>query len=142
MSIPVELDRRFRDAAARSGMLDAGYDVVDSPIGQLLVATSDRGILRISFDPDIEQQLEWLSRLAGRSVLRAPRQVDPVRRELRRVLRGPPPRLRPRGRPARRDAVHRAGADGARPHPVRRDGDVRRARRPGRQPEEPLAPSA
>ena len=33
MSIPTDLDRRFRDAAARSGMLDAGYDLVDSPVG-------------------------------------------------------------------------------------------------------------
>ena len=34
MSIPTDLDRRFRDAAARSGMLDAGYDLVDSPVGR------------------------------------------------------------------------------------------------------------
>ena len=52
MSIPTDLDRRFRDAAARSGMLDAGYDLVDTPLGELLVAATDRGLLRISFDPD------------------------------------------------------------------------------------------
>jgi methylated-DNA-[protein]-cysteine S-methyltransferase len=63
-------------------MLDVGYDLVDSPIGPLLVAATDRGVLRISFDPDLEQHLEWLSRIAGRNVLRAPRQVDGVRREL------------------------------------------------------------
>ena len=82
MTVPTDLDLRFREAAARSGMLDAGYDIVDSPIGPLLVAATDRGLLRISFDPDVEQHLEWLSRVAGRTVLRAPRQVDPVRREL------------------------------------------------------------
>jgi len=82
MSVPADLDRRFRDAAAASGLLDAGYDVIESPLGQLLVAAGDRGILRISFDPDPEQQLERLSRLAGRSVLRAPRQVEEARREL------------------------------------------------------------
>ena len=37
MSIPTDLDRRFRDAAARSGMLDAGYDLVETPLGELLV---------------------------------------------------------------------------------------------------------
>ena len=52
MSIPMDLDRRFRDAAARSGMLDAGYDLVETPLGELLVAAADRGLLRISFDPD------------------------------------------------------------------------------------------
>ena len=45
-------------------MLDAGYDIVDSPIGPLLVAASDRGLLRISFDADPEEQLERL--VAGR----------------------------------------------------------------------------
>jgi methylated-DNA-[protein]-cysteine S-methyltransferase len=88
MSIPAELDRRFRETAARSGMLDAAFDVVDSPLGRLLVAASDRGILRISFDPDIERLLDWLSRMAGRSVLRAPRHVDGVRRELDEYFEG------------------------------------------------------
>ena len=88
MTIPTELDRRFREAAARSGMLDAGYDVVDSPIGPLLVAATDRGLLLISFDPDVENHLEQLSRLAGSRVLRAPRQVDGVRRELDEYFEG------------------------------------------------------
>ena len=82
MTVPTELDLRFRQAASRSGLLDAGYDLVDSPVGQLLVAAGDRGVLRISFDADLEQHLEWLSRIAGRKVLRAPQQVESVRREL------------------------------------------------------------
>ena len=88
MTIPTELDRRFREAAARSGMLDAGYDVVDSPIGPLLVAATDRGLLRIWFDPDVGHHLEQLSRLAGHRVLRSPRQVDGVRRELDEYFEG------------------------------------------------------
>ena len=65
MSIPTDLDRRFRDAAARSGMLDAGYDLVETPLGELLVAATDRGLLRISFDPDPDAELERIERLAG-----------------------------------------------------------------------------
>jgi methylated-DNA-[protein]-cysteine S-methyltransferase len=82
MTIPTDLDTRFRAAAARSGLLDAGYDVVDSPLGDLLVASTDRGLLRISFDADPERELERIARLAGPRVLRAPRSVDLVRREL------------------------------------------------------------
>jgi methylated-DNA-[protein]-cysteine S-methyltransferase len=82
MTVPTDLDRRFREAATRAGLLDAGFDVVDSPIGPLLVAATDRGILRISFDADPEHELERLARIAGRRVLRAPRAVDPARREL------------------------------------------------------------
>ena len=88
MTVSTDLDRRFRDAAARSGLLDAAYDVVDSPLGRLLVATGDRGILRISYDADVEQHLDWLSEVVGRSVLRAPRQVEPVRRELDEYFEG------------------------------------------------------
>ncbi len=82
MTVSTELDRRFREAAVRAGLLDAGFDVVDSPVGPLLVAATDRGILRISFDADPERELARLARIAGRRVLRAPRAVDPVRREL------------------------------------------------------------
>lgn len=82
MTVPTDLDRRFRAAAVQAGLLDAGYDVVDSPIGPLLVAATGLGLLRISFDPEPERELERLTRIAGRRVLRAPRAVDPVRHEL------------------------------------------------------------
>jgi len=82
MTVPADLDRRFRAAAVQAGLLDAGYDVVDSPIGPLLVAATDLGLVRISFDPEPERELEQLARIVGRRVLRAPRAVDPVRHEL------------------------------------------------------------
>ena len=71
MTIPTDLDTRFRDAAARSGLLDAGYDVVESPLGPLFVAATEQGLLRIYFDADPEQQLELLARAAGARVLRS-----------------------------------------------------------------------
>lgn len=82
MNVTADLDRRFRDAAGGMGLLDAAYDIVDSPVGPLLVAASARGLLRVSFDPDPERELEQLGRLAGPRVLRAPKAVDNVRREL------------------------------------------------------------
>jgi methylated-DNA-[protein]-cysteine S-methyltransferase len=82
MTVPAALDRRFRDAATRAGLLDAAFDVVDSPVGPLLVAASDKGILRISFDADADRSLAQLAGLAGRRILRVPRAIDAVRREL------------------------------------------------------------
>ena len=89
MTIPTELDRRFREAAVRAGLLDAGYDVVDSPIGPLLVAATDRGLLRISFagrDPGAE--LDEIARIAGPRVLRAPHAVETAHRELDEYFAG------------------------------------------------------
>ncbi len=82
MTIPTELDQRFRDAAARAGMLDAAYDVIDSELGPLLTAVTDRGLARITYDPDPERELERLARVAGPRVLRVPRALDETRREL------------------------------------------------------------
>jgi methylated-DNA-[protein]-cysteine S-methyltransferase len=82
MTVPVDLDQRFRATAARSGLLDAGFDTVETPVGELLVAATDRGLLRISFDADPARELDRLARLAGPRVLRTPRAVDAARREL------------------------------------------------------------
>jgi methylated-DNA-[protein]-cysteine S-methyltransferase len=88
MTVTTDLDRRFRAAAEALGLLDAGFDVVDSPVGPLFVAASDRGLLRISYDADPEGQLDRLAELAGPRVLRAPRRVDPVRRQLDEYFAG------------------------------------------------------
>jgi methylated-DNA-[protein]-cysteine S-methyltransferase len=88
MSISPDLDRRFRDAAATLGLIDVGYDIVETPIGRLLVAASDRGLASISFDAEPESQLERLARIAGPRVLRAPRSVDAARRELDQYFDG------------------------------------------------------
>ena len=82
MKVSADLDRRFRDAAVEAGLLDVAYDVIDTPIGQLFVAATDRGLCRISFDPETERVVEYLSRTLGTRVLRAPRPVDKTRRQL------------------------------------------------------------
>jgi methylated-DNA-[protein]-cysteine S-methyltransferase len=87
-TVPDHLDRSFRDAAASAGLLDVAYDFTDSPIGRLLVAASARGVCRISFDPEPERELEALARAFGARVLRAPRPVEEVRRELDEYFEG------------------------------------------------------
>jgi methylated-DNA-[protein]-cysteine S-methyltransferase len=78
MNVTEELDTQFRAAAVSTGLVDVRYDVVDSPIGDLLVAATDRGLARIHFGPDGQE--EELARLFGVRVLRSP--LDEVRREL------------------------------------------------------------
>ena len=81
-TVTPDLDRLFRDAAARERLLDVAYDFVDSPVGTLLVAATERGVCRISYDADPERELDQLARAFGVRVLRSPAPVEPARREL------------------------------------------------------------
>jgi methylated-DNA-[protein]-cysteine S-methyltransferase len=81
-TVSPELDRRFREAAVTAGLLDVGFDVVDSPVGPLLVAATDRGLCRISFRPDPEEQLDRLAGAFGPRVLRSAAAVESARRQL------------------------------------------------------------
>jgi methylated-DNA-[protein]-cysteine S-methyltransferase len=85
----LDLDERFRAAAAAEGLLDVAYDVFDdTAMGPLLVGVTDRGLCRISFDPEPERELERLARAYGSRVLRSSKPVDRVHRELDEYLEG------------------------------------------------------
>ena len=88
MTVSSDLDRRFREAAAQLDLIDLGFDVVDSPIGPLLVAASQGGLAAISFRSDPDEQLDRLARIAGPRVLRSARSVDSARRELDEYFEG------------------------------------------------------
>ena len=84
MNVTPDLDKRFREAALREGLIDVRYDIVDSPVGQLFVAATDRGLARISYFP--EDMEETVARTFGSRVLRSP--LDDVSRELDEYFAG------------------------------------------------------
>jgi methylated-DNA-[protein]-cysteine S-methyltransferase len=84
MNVTPDLDTRFREAALREGLIDVRYDIVDSPVGELFVAATDRGLARISYWP--EGMEETLARTFGPRVLRSA--LDDVRRELDEYFAG------------------------------------------------------
>jgi methylated-DNA-[protein]-cysteine S-methyltransferase len=84
MQVTPELDATFRTAALREGLVDVRYDIVETPVGELLIAATDRGLARIHFET--EGQEEVLARIFGRRVLRSP--IDGVRRELDEYFEG------------------------------------------------------
>jgi methylated-DNA-[protein]-cysteine S-methyltransferase len=88
MTVSPTLDKRFREAAAAAGLLDVAYDLAETPVGTLLVATTERGLCRISFDPQPERAAEWLAETFGVRVLRVAKPVDPVRRQLDEYFEG------------------------------------------------------
>jgi methylated-DNA-[protein]-cysteine S-methyltransferase len=82
MVVPIELDNRFRAAAADEELLDVAYDLVGSPLGELFVGVSGRGLCVISYEPEPEREVELLARRFGTRVLRSPRPVVKVARQL------------------------------------------------------------
>ena len=84
MNVTPDLDTRFRTAAFAAGLVDVRYDVVDSPVGELRVAATERGLCRISYFEDGWE--DALARAFGVRVLRSP--LDAVRRELDQYFDG------------------------------------------------------
>jgi methylated-DNA-[protein]-cysteine S-methyltransferase len=83
------LAQEFVRRAEREGLLDVAYAEVDSPVGQLLVAATPRGLVRVSFP--IESSEKVLEELAGSvspRILESPTKLDEVRRELDRYFEG------------------------------------------------------
>ena len=71
-------------AAASAGMLDLAYATTDSPLGTLLLASTDQGLVRVAY-LDFSDRDEVLQSLADRvspRMLEAPRRLDGPRREL------------------------------------------------------------
>jgi methylated-DNA-[protein]-cysteine S-methyltransferase len=84
--------RAAERAAARAseeGLADVTYTTVDSPIGPLLVAATDRGLVRVSFRQERHDEVlnELVVRISPR-VLEAPGELDEVRRELEQYFEG------------------------------------------------------
>lgn len=84
MNVTPELDARFRAAALGEGIVDVRYDVVASPVGDLHVAATERGLCRISYFGDAWE--DGLARQFGARVLRTT--LDDVRRELDEYFEG------------------------------------------------------
>jgi methylated-DNA-[protein]-cysteine S-methyltransferase len=80
---------RFAERAADAGLVDVAYATVDSPIGSLLLASTKRGLVRLSF-PGEEQDrvLEQLAARISPRVLESPARLDRARRELDRYFEG------------------------------------------------------
>ncbi len=75
--------RRLADRAEDEGVLDVAYATVDSPFGRLLVAATDRGVVKLSlpnYDP--EAALGQIAAGVSPRVLESPQRLDAVRREL------------------------------------------------------------
>ncbi|MFL5869198.1 MAG: methylated-DNA--[protein]-cysteine S-methyltransferase [Thermoleophilaceae bacterium] len=86
--IPAGLQERLAERAAREGLLDVSYAELDSPVGKLAVASTPRGLVRIAYENQAETFAEELAAKLSPRVIRAPRRLDDVRRELDEYFEG------------------------------------------------------
>jgi methylated-DNA-[protein]-cysteine S-methyltransferase len=99
--MPDDLERRLRDrsapsafdadrlraglarAAADAGLLDVAYGTYDSPLGDLTIMVTPRGLVRLSYPGEgLEGQLQELADRVSPRILAAPERTDDVRRQL------------------------------------------------------------
>ena len=75
-------------AAGREGLVDVAVGTVESPVGDLFVAVTPQGLVRLAFDPEQLRLLDDLATRISPRVLEAAALVDPVRRELDEYFAG------------------------------------------------------
>jgi len=92
-----DLDRAVQGVlvqAERDGLIDVAYAPVDSPFGRMLVARTDRGVVRLKLPSSRGHQvsdaqaLEDLATYVSPRVLEAPSRLDEERRQLEEYFEG------------------------------------------------------
>jgi methylated-DNA-[protein]-cysteine S-methyltransferase len=80
---------RVADAAASDGLVDVAVATMDSPIGELLVAVTPRGLASVAFESeDRDELLERFARELSPRVLEVAAPTDGARRELDEYFAG------------------------------------------------------
>ncbi|WP_328584617.1 methylated-DNA--[protein]-cysteine S-methyltransferase [Streptomyces sp. NBC_00370] len=83
------LHGKLEEAAARDGILDVAYTTVDTPVGPLLLAATEKGLVRVAYAvEDHDKVLDTLTTRLSPRVLRAPRRLDAAARELDEYFNG------------------------------------------------------
>lgn len=77
----------FMRRAERDGPVDVGYEVVDSPLGPLVVAVTARGLVRLAY-PHEDDVLDELAADLSPRILRLPERTEEIRRELEEYFEG------------------------------------------------------
>jgi methylated-DNA-[protein]-cysteine S-methyltransferase len=75
--------------AQQHGLIDVSYAQIASPLGDLLIAATDRGLVRLAFpEQNTDEVLDGLAQRISPRLLEAPRALDAIRRELEEYFNG------------------------------------------------------
>ena len=81
--------RAFNARAAEAGLVDIAYGWIDTPVGRLLVASTEDGVLRVGFPSEsIDRTLEDLARKVSPRILEDGLRLERTRRQLGEYFEG------------------------------------------------------
>ena len=77
------LRTRLAEQAARDGILDVAYRTIGTPVGELLLAATERGLVRVAYPAqDHDAVLSALATQVSPRILHAPARLDAVAQQL------------------------------------------------------------
>ena len=83
------LHSRLAAAAQQDGVLDVAYRVIDSPVGPLLLAATEQGLIRVAFALEgHDTVLQSLADKVSPRILSAPGRLDAAAREIDEYFAG------------------------------------------------------
>jgi methylated-DNA-[protein]-cysteine S-methyltransferase len=83
------LGERLADSAAAQGLLDVAYRALDTPVGTLLLAATETGLIRVAYASEgHDQVLTTLATRISPRILRAPKRLDTAARQLEEYFAG------------------------------------------------------
>lgn len=83
------LRHRLATTAEQAGDLHVSYDLTATPVGTLLVAATDHGVVRVAFESEnFATVLDTLAARIGPNILRAPKPLTAATTQLREYFAG------------------------------------------------------
>ncbi|HEX3921396.1 MAG TPA: methylated-DNA--[protein]-cysteine S-methyltransferase [Streptosporangiaceae bacterium] len=83
------LHDRLAESSQAAGVLDVAYRTLDTPVGTLLLAATEDGLVRVAYAAEgHDQVLENLAARVSPRILKAPRRLDAAARELGEYFAG------------------------------------------------------
>jgi methylated-DNA-[protein]-cysteine S-methyltransferase len=81
--------RAFRQRASQEDLIDIAYGWVDTPVGRMLAAATDVGLLRLGFESEsVDVTLAELARKVSPRILEDERRLEKIRRQLGEYFEG------------------------------------------------------
>ncbi|MEO7005504.1 MAG: methylated-DNA--[protein]-cysteine S-methyltransferase [Terrimesophilobacter sp.] len=83
------LHSRLAQSAQRDGILDVAFDIRDTPVGGLLLAATEAGLVRVAYaGEDHDSVLAALAAAVSPRILRAPHRVEEAARQIDEYFAG------------------------------------------------------